>query len=249
MWERKRVDPINIESLLDHDLIEQYYQPIIDLSTNDLYSHESLMRNKRHLNPAGVFRAAIENNRLYEIDALCISKSIRSYFALDGTRDGQTLFINIFPSSILNRLFVPFLENLMDQMQILPSCIVFELNETKEEEEIWETTALKQMVSMLRKKGFRIAMDDVGDGTANLRKIVEFVPDFIKMSRYFSTHLSTTERKQRILKLFVDYCGKETRMVLEGIENPDDLACARNLGIALGQGYLLGEPEALQIIR
>lgn len=88
-------------------------------------------------------------------------------------------------------------------------------------------------------------MDDIGDGTADLKKIVEFMPDYIKMSRYFSKGLATTEKKQRILQLFLEYFGADTKMILEGIENQNDLVCAKNLGVALGQGYLLGKPKEL----
>jgi EAL domain-containing protein (putative c-di-GMP-specific phosphodiesterase class I) len=237
---------IKIKSLLHKDLLMQHYQPIVELSTNGLYSYESLMRCKLKYNPDTLFRAAMRQELLYEMDIFCISKSILSYFIRRDPRNELTLFVNVFPSTLLNPAFIPALERLMDKMDdIQPNSIVFEINEAQEEAQVWEVAALKQIITSLRQNGFRIAVDDVGDGAAGLRKIIEFVPDFIKMSRYFSTDLSVDERKQRIIKLLVDYCGGETRMVLEGIETLEDLMCAKSLGVALGQGYYLGRPKEL----
>lgn len=242
MKQRKSANKINIETLLNNGMVYQHYQPIFELGTDNLFGHEALMRCKLQLNPEVMFRLAMEQNKLLELDTECISNSILSYF--DHTTYGvTTLFVNIFPSTLLHPSFLPALDVLMEKLS--SSSIVFELNEAKEQEEIWNVGALKDKIRILKNNGFKIAIDDVGEGAAGLRKIVDFQPDFIKMSRYFASDLAKAERKQRIAKLFVDYCRNDTQLILEGIEKKEDLECAKHIGIDYGQGFLLGKPKEL----
>jgi EAL domain-containing protein (putative c-di-GMP-specific phosphodiesterase class I) len=236
---------INIEGLIHKGLLFQNYQSIVDFKTGEIYGYESLMRSSLKIEPEKLLRMAMRQNRLYELDTACIMEGVLSYFSSGCRRESQALFVNVFPSTLLNPSFVPFLDKLRGKVDVPASSIVFEINEAKEEEEIWEVMELKQIVSVLRNEGFRIAMDDVGEGAAGLKKIVEFEPDIIKMSRYFALNLSFSEKKQRLLKMFADYCGKETVMILEGIETMEDSVCAKHLGVTLGQGYFWGVPAKI----
>lgn len=238
-------NPFNIEAILHNDMITQHYQPIIELSTCRLFSYESLMRCKLGVNPEVIFRDAILQKTLYQLDTYCISKGVEAYFSqkMRLPDAAAALFVNIFPSTLLHPFFMPFVEQLMSRIDVSPSSIVFEINECKEEEGVWEVAALKGAIAFLRSNGFRIAMDDVGEGAAGMRKLIEFEPDFIKMSRYFAHNLAKCARKQKMLKLIVEYGEQESQMILEGLEYVEDLKCAIDLGVAYGQGYILGRPR------
>lgn len=125
---------IRIRSLLHQDLIFQHYQPIVELSTNQLYSYESLLRSKLQYTPDVLLRLARQQDQLYVMDTMCIFNSIQTFFKPEGSRETDSLFINVFPSTLLETSFMPLLDWMMDQANIPPSRIVFELNEAKDED-------------------------------------------------------------------------------------------------------------------
>ncbi|OKO94806.1 hypothetical protein BRO54_1361 [Geobacillus proteiniphilus] len=153
--------------------------------------------------------------------------------------------LNVYPSTILHHEFKPFLKRVVERFPYIENRIVFELNETKEEEGIWKDGELKAAIELMRGYGFYIAIDDVGKGASTLQKIIELQPDYVKLDRYFAQGLAANEEKQKMVSLLASYCGRKMVLVLEGIEEEVDLAQAKLLRVPAAQGYLLGKPGKL----
>jgi EAL domain-containing protein (putative c-di-GMP-specific phosphodiesterase class I) len=221
------------------------FQPLVHLATGQFFGYEALLRSSTHHSPDFLFRKARSEGQLYELDTLSMKKAIESYFTSVTFHDYvPLLFINVFPSTLLNPAFLSFItEGLFGSWN---SRIVLEINEANEEDKMWEIRLLGQKIRELRQHGFLIALDDVGSGAASLKKIVEYEPDIVKLDRYFGKQLSSMPKKQKLVSLFVQYCQDQTQLVLEGIEEPEDLSVALALGVPVGQGFLLGYPEPLQ---
>jgi EAL domain-containing protein (putative c-di-GMP-specific phosphodiesterase class I) len=239
-----QLDNQTVDSLIYNQLFYHHYQPLYALSNWKLYGYEAFFRSDFSLNPELVFQFAKKNRKLFELDTASIFNAALFYFIskeniLLGLK--KTLFVNVFPSTLLHPSFSNFLERLISENMIIPSKnIVFEINES---EIIWDIPSLRQVIHCLRNNGFSVAFDDVGKGTASIQNIVEFEPEFVKLDRYFSVDLAVSEKKQRMVQLFVDYCSDGSRLVLEGIEKPEDLAIAKMLGVQIGQGYILGKAQ------
>ncbi|MFS0555961.1 EAL domain-containing protein [Brevibacillus sp. 179-C9.3 HS] len=220
------------------------FQPLVQLATGQFFGYEALLRSSTHQTPELLFRAARTEERLYELDILSMKKAIRTYFTKSTAIDSvPLLFINVFPSTLLNPAFIAFITE--DLYRPWNRRIVLEINEAHEEDKMWEIKLLGQKIHELRQHGFLIALDDVGSGAASLKKIVEYEPDIVKLDRYFGKQLSSIPTKQKLVSLFVHYCQGQTQLVLEGIEEPEDLSVALDLGVPVGQGFLLGHPEQL----
>ncbi|GIM45017.1 diguanylate phosphodiesterase [Collibacillus ludicampi] len=215
------------------------YQPIYNLFELRVLGFESFFRSEIYSNPEHVFQLAMKTNNLYELDTHSIFKSI-SHFYDHYQTDKNLLFVNVFPFTLLNSDFPSFLDHLSKQLKVSCSQIVFEINEAKKIEDM---TLLYKAVSHLRSYGFLIAIDDIGKGDSDLQKIIELEPDFIKLDRYFSINLSLSNKKQRFINLLMDFTKDYSQIILEGIEKPEDLTVAKELGIPFGQGFLLGEPS------
>ncbi len=221
------------------------FQPIIWLENMHVYGHEALLRSSEHVSPERLFRLARKHRVLYELDRGAMARSISTYVQqLNSYGSVAWLFINIFPSTLLNPAFSEWVarELLCDEFPL--DRIVLEINEAPEEEKMWNIALLGEKLSEMRQFGFRIALDDVGSGAASLKKIVEYKPDIVKLDRYFGKQLAISAAKQKMVSLFVEFCRGERLLILEGIEHADDLSVARSLGVPLGQGFLLGCPTA-----
>ncbi|GAB7388668.1 EAL domain-containing protein [Bacillaceae bacterium] len=230
-----------IHSLIEREHFFHFFQPLFYLLNRDKCGYEGLLRSEVCRNPEVLFRKAKEARKLYDLDTKSIAKAVLSF--CEAGADADLLFLNIFPSTLMHPCFRSFLEKLMQNVSITPGQIVFEINEA---EIVTDTEALRQAVVFLKRDGFLIALDDVGKGSASFRTVVELEPAFVKLDRYFSTDLHKSEKKQKMIQAFVNYCRDEAQLVLEGIETQEELAAARSLGVTIGQGYLLGKPGLLQ---
>ncbi|SFA49711.1 EAL domain, c-di-GMP-specific phosphodiesterase class I (or its enzymatically inactive variant) [Parageobacillus thermantarcticus] len=223
--------------------LEHVYQPLWNLENWNILGYEALIRvaNGSIENVESLFRKAREEGYLYEFDTASIKNAV-SHFPFSQLNK-KLLFLNIYPSTILHGRFRCFLDELTSKFPETSGQIVFELNETKEEDEIWEVAELKEKIQMIKSYGFYIAIDDVGRGASTLQKIIEFQPSYIKLDRYFAKDLAINEEKQQIVTLLANYCRRKMVLILEGIETEVDLAQAKLLRVPAAQGYLLGKPE------
>lgn len=234
---------VSVRKLINRQQFEHVYQPLWDLFNWSIFGYESLVRVDGVNYVEHLFQAAREEGCLYEFDLVLLESSISQFPFLE--KKGRLLFVNVYPSTVLHHKFEPFLKRIIERFPYAKNRIVFELNETKAEEDIWGDDGLKAAIQTMREYGFYIAIDDVGKGASTLQKIIELQPDYVKLDRYFAQGLASNEEKQKIVSLLADYCGRKMVLVLEGIEKEVDLAQAKLLRVPAAQGYLLGKPGKL----
>ncbi|EWG11546.1 EAL domain-containing protein [Cytobacillus firmus] len=228
------------------DAIEHIYQPMWNLNNWSIFGYEALLRfteQSAGRDIESAFYLARRENRLYELDSMAIESAISNFPLASLTH--ELLFINIFPSTLLDYRFPGFIRTIMNSYSVVPDKIVFELNETQDESHAWEIPELKERLALLKDYGFHIALDDVGKGAATLQKIIEFEPNYIKLDRYFSEGLSKSKEKQELISLFISYSKHKMGLILEGIEKDTDLAQAKLINVPVVQGYLLGKPQKI----
>jgi EAL domain-containing protein (putative c-di-GMP-specific phosphodiesterase class I) len=232
---------LNLEKIMEYKAFYHLYQPLYRLADWKLCGYEAFLRTEFMDNPEVLFRIARESGKLYGLDISSISQAVHSY-QNKYKNSNLKLFINVFPSTLVHKNFLEFLDRFTSALLFQPQNIVFEINEA---EEINDFNSIKQAISLLKTYGYHIALDDVGKGFYSFRHLVELEVDFIKLDRYFSFNLSKSERKQRVVKSLVEYCDKDIFLILEGIENAEDLTIAKMLKVPIAQGYLLGKPSFL----
>ncbi|WML42733.1 EAL domain-containing protein [Neobacillus sp. PS3-40] len=231
-----------------HRLIEtgdffHYSQGLYCTDDRSKIGDEILLRSKKG-NPEDIFGEAKKVKRLYELETKSIFKLLASFFSQERIQK-ERLFINIYPSTLLDCKFPGFIIKVLNHFPRVKNRIVFEIIETERVESI---PLLKEMVIFLKSLGFFIAIDDVGKGWSSLNMIIELEPHYIKLDHYFSINLSKSLLKQEMITSLLHYAQKFTiKVVIEGIENNDDLATAKLLGIPICQGFLLDEPKPMAI--
>jgi EAL domain-containing protein (putative c-di-GMP-specific phosphodiesterase class I) len=234
-----------LKGLMKNNQLVHVYQPIWDLNTWKIVGYESLIRvrNNSFVNVEMLFEGARNNNCLYELDTFAIENAIAGFPRFHFEK--YLLFINVFPSTLFHEQFECFLLELVEKYPFIQGRIVFELNETICEERDWDTVKFKQRTSLLKNYRFYIAIDDVGKGICTLEKVNELHPDYIKIDREYANGLAKNQEKQKFLINLINSFPKNIVLILEGVETEIDLAQAMIIGIAIGQGFLLGKPEEL----
>jgi EAL domain-containing protein (putative c-di-GMP-specific phosphodiesterase class I) len=115
--------------------------------------------------------------------------------------------------------------------------------EITEHERIDDYEAVRSALARLG-PNVKLAIDDAGSGYASMRHILALEPAFVKLDIEWVRNIDR-DPVRRALVSGLTYFASETgcELIAEGIETQEELAALRNLGVGLGQGYLLGHPK------
>jgi EAL domain-containing protein (putative c-di-GMP-specific phosphodiesterase class I) len=98
----------------------------------------------------------------------------------------------------------------------------------------------------LGRRGFRIAVDDLGSGYNSLSVLVEFNPAFIKADMSIVRNADREPRKQRLLQLLANFASATgSELVAEGVETAEEAAVTEQCGVDLIQGFHIGRPAPM----
>ncbi|MDG5786736.1 EAL domain-containing protein [Evansella sp. AB-P1] len=234
---------MSIDNFIKKEQFYHFYQPIYDITTMNILGYEALLRSSIHKNPMDAFQLAINEKKLYELDMRSIHKALFSYGNVGSAKSNRKLFLNVFPSTILNQKFFPFLTKIMSLSTIKSQQIIFEISESELPENFHD---LRYCINKLTELGFDVAIDDFGKGFANFEALTKIDSAFIKLDRFFTSDLHQTPKKQSLLKHLMDYSKEfHTPIILEGIENELTKEAALDLGVIYAQGFGLSKPLSL----
>src|SRR6185295_6510452 len=102
-----------------------------------------------------------------------------------------------------------------------------------------------ESLMLYRSMGFRIAIDDLGEGFASLKLWSELRPEYVKADKHFVRGIARDPVKLQFLRAIQHIADNSGSQVsAEGIENAEAFRVAKDIGIACGQGWFIGRPEA-----
>lgn len=118
--------------------------------------------------------------------------------------------------------------------------------------EVTERQALKAMrdirgrLAVLRERGFRISIDNMGSGYAGLNTLATLAPDVVKLDRSLVRGVEEDAVNRRVAKALVGACHDlGMRVVAEGVETEAERDVMTEAGCDLLQGFLFGRPQPL----
>ena len=123
--------------------------------------------------------------------------------------------------------------------------IVVEITENRA---IDAPASLDARLRTLRQRGVRLAIDDAGAGYAGLQRLIELGPDIVKLDLALIRGIDQDLARTALAEAMVGFCrATGALLVAEGIETVGELERLIEIGIDLGQGYLLARPGPLPI--
>jgi EAL domain-containing protein (putative c-di-GMP-specific phosphodiesterase class I) len=225
------------------------FQPIVELATGRLHEYECLFRPTMPMLPqsiSAIVQAAIDTDRSVELDGFIVRAILARAGEIQAARDvvgdpPLRVAINFTPASLLQPQFearafaIMVIEAGLQPRQITLECT--------EQQAVSDVVPLRRQVKALRKLGFGFAVDDAGAGYASFSLIASLRPSIIKIDRMIASGVARDDAKQALVEAFVSF-GRRigARLLAEGIERRADLATLADLGVELGQGYLIGRP-------
>lgn len=214
------------------------YQPVFNLHTGAVMAVEAKAK------PSGgsvraLLRHAADTGQLTPTDYGLASLAIRRAAEHD-TR--VPLHVNILAVSVA-RAHVA-LGPLLDALRATgrrPADVVLELNPPFSSVR-W--SAFRQGVTLLRDAGFRLGVDEVGDGDAPLTLLGWPEIGLIKLDRSLAVGAPREPRLQAAVEAIVRLCdSNDMQLIAEGLTSTEELHLLHTLGIRLAQGDLLQPPS------
>ncbi len=230
--------------IVNNESLTSYFQPIVDMHSNQIYGYETLARGVKEdgslMYPDELFSKSKRNDFTFKLDRLCRESSLKTAAT---KKVHQKVFINFIPTSIYDPEFcLKSTEKWAKQLEFDPSQIVFEVVET---EHIKDQKHLSNILQYYRSKGFKIALDDVGEGYSGLNMLIELRPDIIKVDRNIVEGIDKNELKQSVYKALYNLAKEHGIEVLaEGIETKEELEVIKGIGVDLAQGYFFSKPSS-----
>ncbi|WP_436065229.1 EAL domain-containing protein [Arthrobacter sp. LjRoot14] len=124
-----------------------------------------------------------------------------------------------------------------------PGRIVVELTERSA---VADYARLAEALAPLRSAGVRIAIDDVGAGFSSMRHILRLSPELIKLDRTIVAGVDCDPNQRALCTAMVSFASQiGASLVAEGIQTNAELTAVTEMGVNIGQGYLLGRPSVL----
>ena len=220
------------------------FQPIVDLARGAIVGYEGLIRgpsNSPLHAPLQLFRAAAQCHRSVEVEHLCRRVTLEGFARLRLPGD---LFLNVSPDCLLQpQARYGETLNIVHELGIDPQRVIIELTE---QQPAYDYELLREAVRHYRAMGFRIAIDDLGEGFSSLRLWSELRPEFVKIDMHFIQGCDSDAVKMQFLRSIQEIARNSgSQVIAEGIETCAELNCVRDIGIAQGQGYYFARPAAV----
>lgn len=227
-----------IDGVLSTGAVRSVYQPIVELRSGRTVAYEALARGlpgSALESPVDLFGAALAADRLAELDRLCSTRAIEGAAAVLPT--ALALFVNVEPAAVTLPVPADPPDGIAGPMQV-----VIELTERALTERPAELLAL---VGEIRRRGWRVALDDVGADPRSLALMPLLRPDVIKLDLALVQQRPTLDIAG-IVAAVSAYAEHSGAVVLaEGVETLQHVEIAQSMGARLGQGWYFGRPGPL----
>jgi EAL domain-containing protein (putative c-di-GMP-specific phosphodiesterase class I) len=225
-----------LEALLAEDKVTLAFQPQISCATGEVVGVEALARDPGGMTPDTMFARAAAVALGERLSRAVQRKALRAMAGWTGPLANLRLSLNLLPEDLARPGFERWLLREIKDAGIDPERVTAEITESSL---IADPVAAAARLACLRAAGVRIAVDDFGTGYASLAWLTTLPLDLIKIDRGLITDLVGGRRAQIVVKALIALARElELQVLVEGVEDPEQLALLQAWNCDYYQGFL-----------
>ncbi len=232
---------------LENREFQLYYQPIINLDSNQIIGLEALLRwlhpKRGILLPEEFLSIAEESGLIIPIGDWVLNQACMELKAWQDKYpflNNVSVNVNISSKEFSQPNLPGKVVSILQMSGLSPKNLKLEITEGVL---ISNYSRAREVFSELRDKGIQLQIDDFGTGYSALAYLRRFPINTIKIDKTFIDDIGKNQRGVGIIRAIVAMArelGMET--VAEGIETGEQLSELKNLSCGFGQGFLLSKP-------
>jgi len=248
------VDQLELETdlrnAMQNDQLHVHYQPLVHLSTSELFGCEVLARwlhpVRGQVCPTQFIPIAEETGLIMPIGYWVLEQACmqaKSWITKFEVPD-FVMCVNLSGKQLQRDDVVERVKDILDRTGLPGSRLKLEITESVLMQDKDDVIA---KLSRLKALGMRLALDDFGIGYSSLSTLQDYPIDTLKIDRSFINRLGEEDGAYAIVEAIL---GLARTMKMdttgEGIETAFQEDTLRHLGCKKGQGYLYGKPVTAQ---
>jgi EAL domain-containing protein (putative c-di-GMP-specific phosphodiesterase class I)/CheY-like chemotaxis protein len=223
-----------IQAVLRDAAVTPHFQPVVDIDSMTTVGYEALARfeSPHERGPVGWFSDAARVGLGVELEWLAATQALSF---LESAAPSAFLALNLSPAAILH-----LRRQVLCGPEVCPRVVI----ELTEHVPVEDYSALHDSLREMREHGARLAADDLGAGYAGFRHLIALEPDVIKLDISLVHGIHHNRGARALARALVAFANDMGAVVIaEGVEEAQELAGLRDVGVHLAQGYYLGRPE------
>lgn len=226
--------------IIEHELLQLYFQPIYDVRQQRVVKHEVLMRiadsNGEILSPATFLPIAKNAHIYYLLSQMMINK------VFEAMKNDATLHlsINLSMEDILHaKTSTIIIENL--QRYGCGHRLSIELLES---EEVHYSELLNGFIEQVKRLGVTILIDDFGSGYSNYSHLIYLGVDGIKIDGSLISGIKKDETIYQVVRSIINISKElQLKTVAEYVSSEKIYTLLCELGVDMVQGYYIAKPS------
>jgi diguanylate cyclase (GGDEF)-like protein/PAS domain S-box-containing protein len=232
---------------IDHHEFVVHYQPILELTTNNMMGMEALVRWNHPkyglLSPMKFIPLAEETNLIVPLGAWVLREACRQvqeWREKHSDKHDFSVTVNISIRQFQQKELVDMVSRALLASGLPARCLILEITESFM---MQDTEATIAKLQLLKDLGVRLAIDDFGTGYSSLSYLQRFPVDILKIDKSFVDKLGQGSEGNAVAKAIImmgDSLNLKT--IAEGIEHPEQIGELTSLGCGAGQGYHFAKP-------
>jgi diguanylate cyclase (GGDEF)-like protein len=251
-WSPERLDiEVNLRHAIARNEFSLYYQPEVDVRTNQIVAVEALLRwNNQELGqvpPAQFIPIAEEVGLIHAIgewvlNAACTQLALWHRQGLNHL----VVAVNLSANQFFHADLCTKIGQTLAKHRLEPKFLQLEITESVA---IKNIDVAQSLMRQLRQMGIRLAMDDFGTGYSSLKYLKRLPLNTIKIDQAFIEDLHPWSKDKAIVNAVI-MLAKSLKMqvIAEGVEEQDQFEMLQKMNCELIQGYWFSPPLPAEAI-
>ena len=241
---RKMMIEKQLRTALDNEEFELYYQPIMDLKTNEIVGMESLIRwtneTLGQVPPDEFISIAEETGMIIPIGHWVLNTALEQNVRWQKEHNKPLrVCINVSVRQLLDPYFLEKVKNAIENTTLDATYIVLEITESI----AMYADAMIEKLDALKELGISLSMDDFGTGYSSLSYLNKYPLNSLKIDKSFVIGMNRDDESKAIVKTIIAIAKElDLEVIAEGVEGQDEYQFLDEIGCDYAQGYLFSRP-------